>query len=163
MRQGVRYVVEHAEGVAEVLAVWLQPSGEFAVFQEEADQASELPGVLWGGLELVLELEKSVSILELSSSSRYGFAGLRLRPLLARDRLLLQLVPLHFQLDCWMPTCCSSLPPWRQRGEECLLAAVGGGKRVLRGWRCGHIAWTVLLNSVISATRIAAATVIWPY
>ncbi|WP_255016614.1 hypothetical protein, partial [Cyanobium sp. BA20m-p-22] len=39
----------------------LQPSGEFAVIQEEADQASELSGVFWGGVELVLELEKSVS------------------------------------------------------------------------------------------------------
>ena len=38
----------------------LQPSREFAVFQEEADQASELPGVLWCGLELVLELKKSI-------------------------------------------------------------------------------------------------------
>ncbi len=31
------------------------------VFQQEADQASELSGVFWGGLELVLELEKSVT------------------------------------------------------------------------------------------------------
>ena len=56
------------------LLLWLQddlqPSGEFAVLQEETDQASELSDVFWGGVELVLELEKSVSILELSSSSR---------------------------------------------------------------------------------------------
>ena len=45
-------------------------NGEFAVFQEEADQASELSCVFWCGLELVLELNKSTSILELSSSSR---------------------------------------------------------------------------------------------
>ena len=55
------------------LLLWLQddlqPSGEFAVLQEETDQASELSDVFWGGVELVLELEKSVSILELSSSS----------------------------------------------------------------------------------------------
>jgi len=44
-------------------------SREFAVLQEEADQASELSGVLWCGLELVLELNKSASILELSSMS----------------------------------------------------------------------------------------------
>ena len=47
-----------------------QPSGEFAVFQQEADQASELLGMFWCGLELVLQLEKSVSILELSSLIR---------------------------------------------------------------------------------------------
>ena len=57
-------------GSARTLQDDLPPSGEFAVFQEEADQASELSGVFWGGIELVLELEKSVSILELSSSSR---------------------------------------------------------------------------------------------
>ena len=57
-------------GSALILQDDLQPSLEFAVFQEEADQASELSGVFWGGVELVLELEKSVSILELSSSSR---------------------------------------------------------------------------------------------
>ena len=39
---------------------FLQPSREFAVFQEEADQATELSGVLWCGLELVLELIKSI-------------------------------------------------------------------------------------------------------
>ena len=84
-------------------------NGEFAVFQEEADQASELSGVFWCGVELVLELDKSVSILELSSSSRaislsscYGFAGLRLHPLLVRDLPLLffdsQLLALVLQL-----------------------------------------------------------------
>jgi hypothetical protein len=43
---------------------------EFAVFEQRADQPAELPGVFWGGVELVLELNKSASILELSSSSR---------------------------------------------------------------------------------------------
>ena len=57
-------------GSARTLQDDLPPSREFAVFQEEADQASELSGVFWGGVELVLELEKSASILELSSSSR---------------------------------------------------------------------------------------------
>jgi hypothetical protein len=71
---GVGHVVEHTEdwiwmGSALILQDDLKPSGEFAVFKEEADQASELPGVFWGGVELVLELEKSVSILELSSTS----------------------------------------------------------------------------------------------
>jgi len=45
-------------------------SAEFAVFEKESDQPSELLGVFWGGGELVLELNKSTSILELSSSSR---------------------------------------------------------------------------------------------
>ncbi len=45
-------------------------SAEFAVFEQEADQPSELLGVFWGGGELVLELNKSASILELNSSSR---------------------------------------------------------------------------------------------
>ena len=57
-------------GSALILQDDLQPSLEFAVFQEEADQASELSDMFWGGIELVLELEKSVSILELSASSR---------------------------------------------------------------------------------------------
>ena len=57
-------------GSARTLQDELPPLGKFAVFQEEADQASELSGVFWGGVELVLELETSVSILELSSSSR---------------------------------------------------------------------------------------------
>ena len=57
-------------GSALILQDDLQPSLEFAVFQEEADQASELSDMFWGGIELVLELEKSVSILELSSLSR---------------------------------------------------------------------------------------------
>ena len=47
-----------------------QTSGEFTVFQQEADQASELLGVFCCGLKLMLELEKSVSILELSSLIR---------------------------------------------------------------------------------------------
>ena len=78
-------------------------SREFAVLQEEVDQASELLGVLWCGIELVLELNKSASVLELSSSccavsfsicaislsSCFGFAGLRLHPLLVRDLPLL--------------------------------------------------------------------------
>ena len=38
-----------------------QPSGEFAVFQQEADQASELLGVFWGGLKLMLEPHKSAT------------------------------------------------------------------------------------------------------
>jgi len=83
-----------------------QPSGEFAVFQQEADQASELLGVFWGGVELMLELEKSVSILELSSTSCYSFAGLRLQPL----------------FDCITPTAAAT--------------AVAGGQRLLLGWRC---------------------------
>ena len=45
------------------------PSGERPVFEQEGDQASELSCVLWGGVELVLELHKSASSLELSSSS----------------------------------------------------------------------------------------------
>ena len=45
-------------------------SAEFAVFEEESDQPSELLGVFWSGGELVLELNKSASILELNSSSR---------------------------------------------------------------------------------------------
>ncbi len=35
---------------------------ELKVFQEEADQASELSDVFWCGVELVLELNKSASI-----------------------------------------------------------------------------------------------------
>ncbi len=35
-------------------------SAEFDVFEQEADQPSELFGVFWGGVELVLELNKSV-------------------------------------------------------------------------------------------------------
>jgi hypothetical protein len=42
---------------------------ELDVFEQEADQPSELLGVFWGGIELVLELNKSASILELSASS----------------------------------------------------------------------------------------------
>ena len=38
-----------------------QPSGEFAVFQQEADQASELLGVFWVGVELMLEPHKSAT------------------------------------------------------------------------------------------------------
>jgi hypothetical protein len=45
------------------------PSGERPVLEQEGDQASELSGVLWGGVELVLELHKSASSLESSSSS----------------------------------------------------------------------------------------------
>jgi hypothetical protein len=83
-------------------------SAEFAVFEQKTDQPSELLGVLWGGIELVLELNKSASILELSASSRsislsscYGFAGLRLHPLLVRDLPLLVFFPqlLVFSLE----------------------------------------------------------------
>jgi hypothetical protein len=45
------------------------PSGERPVLEQEGDQASELSGVLRGGVELVLELRKSASSLESSSSS----------------------------------------------------------------------------------------------
>ena len=45
------------------------PSGERPVLEQEGDQASELSGVLRGGVELVLELHKSASSLESSSSS----------------------------------------------------------------------------------------------
>ena len=45
------------------------PSGERPVLDQEGDQAPELSGVLWGGVELVLELHKSASSLESSSSS----------------------------------------------------------------------------------------------
>jgi hypothetical protein len=45
-------------------------SVEFAVFEQEGNQLSELPGIFWGGIELVLELNKSASILELSALSR---------------------------------------------------------------------------------------------
>jgi len=41
----------------------LQPSDEWLVFEQESDQASELSGVFWGGVELVLELHKSASSL----------------------------------------------------------------------------------------------------
>lgn len=106
----------------------LQPSDEWLVFEQESDQPSELPCVLWGGVELVLELQKSASSLELSSSSCYSFAGLRLQPLLDR-------VPFHFQLDCRTPVeHRQQPPPPRQRGEEYLLAAVVGGKFRPRGW-----------------------------
>ncbi len=56
--------------------------------------------MLWGWIELVLELNKSTSILELSASSRsisllrcYGFAGLRLHPLIEHDLPLLVFFP----------------------------------------------------------------------
>jgi hypothetical protein len=45
-------------------------SAEFAVFEQEADQPLKLLGMPWGGIEVVLELNKSGSNLELSSSSR---------------------------------------------------------------------------------------------
>ncbi len=46
-------------------------SAEFPVFQQEADHPPELLGVFWGGIELVSELNKRASTLELSSSSRF--------------------------------------------------------------------------------------------
>ncbi|MCP9910758.1 hypothetical protein KBZ15_12735, partial [Cyanobium sp. BA20m-p-22] len=54
----------------------LQPSDEWLVFEQESDQASELSGVFWGGVELVLELHKSASSLELSSSSRFSLCSI---------------------------------------------------------------------------------------
>jgi hypothetical protein len=40
---------------------------ELAVFEQEADQPSELLGVFWGGIKLVLELNKIASSLLLSA------------------------------------------------------------------------------------------------
>jgi hypothetical protein len=54
----------------------LQPSGEGPVLEQEGDQASELSAVFWGGVELVLELHKSTSSLELSSSSRFSLCSI---------------------------------------------------------------------------------------
>ena len=53
-------------GTAATPRLEIQPSFEFAVFQKDADQSSKLSCVVWGGVELVLELNKSASILELS-------------------------------------------------------------------------------------------------
>jgi hypothetical protein len=39
-------------------------------YHDDDSCRSELPGVLWGGIELVLELDKSAAILELSTLSR---------------------------------------------------------------------------------------------
>ena len=54
----------------------LQPSDEWLVFEQESDQASELSGVFWCGVELVLELHNSASSLELSSSSRFSLCSI---------------------------------------------------------------------------------------
>jgi len=107
-------------GSARTLQDDLRHSGKFAVFQEEADQASELSGVFWGGVELVLELHKSASSLELSSSSRFSLCSIA------------YLCTFSSTVGCQLAVLW--LPPRRQRGEEFLLAAVVEGKRVLRGW-----------------------------
>jgi len=54
----------------------LQPSDKWLVFEQESDQASELSGVFWGGVEQVLELHKSASSLELSSLSRLSLCSI---------------------------------------------------------------------------------------
>lgn len=54
----------------------LQPSDEWLVFEQESDQASELAGVFWGGVEPVLKLLKRACSLELSSSSRFSLCSI---------------------------------------------------------------------------------------
>ena len=66
------------------------------VLLQERNQVSDSPGVEGGGVELVTELDEIALSLALSSASRafslfscYGFAGLRLHPLLVLDLPLL--------------------------------------------------------------------------
>ena len=74
------------------------PSSKPAVFLQQGNHISDSPGVGFAWVELVAELDEIALSLALSSASRsfsllscYGFAGLRLHPLLVRDLPLLEL------------------------------------------------------------------------
>ena len=78
----------------------LQPSGDLGVVADERDYVAESFAGGWGWVVDEFADGQSASSFCSTSSSRYGFAGLRLQ-------LLLELVSLHLQLDCRMPTYCS--------------------------------------------------------
>jgi len=122
----------------------LQPSGDLGDLADESDTVAESLAGGWGWVAGEFEDGHSALSFCSASSSRYGFAGLRLQPLFDR-------VPLHVQLGSEERNACLLVLSNSYHSGSSQPAVVGPGPD--HGWHQAAGAWMGRIDQGVAFFR----------